>query len=108
MRDKPAVRSATTFALLLSSLCVGVVVLVAGQIRGGLDPAELLKPLADSWPSYSGDYTGRRYSALTHVNQSNVTQLTLAFAARLSGGPGGGGGFGPGGPAVRIIGGEGT
>ena len=40
--------------------------------RGGLDPAQLLKPLADSWPSYSGDYTGRRYSALTQINQANV------------------------------------
>ena len=55
--------------------------------QGGLDPADLLKPLADSWPSYSGDYTGRRYSALTQVNQSNVKQLTLAFAATLTGGP---------------------
>src|SRR4249919_180461 len=108
MRNTRAVRSAKAFALLLSSLCVGVVVLVAGQSRGGLDPAELLKPLADSWPSYSGDYTGRRYSALTQVNQSNVTQLTLAFTARLAGGPGGGGGggFGPPGPPAAIVGGE--
>ena len=26
--------------------------------RGGLDPAAVLKPLADSWPTYSGDMTG--------------------------------------------------
>ena len=26
----------------------------------GVDPASLRKPLADSWPTYSGDYTGRR------------------------------------------------
>src|SRR5258708_10317731 len=82
---------------------------LGGQGRG-VDPAELLKPLADSWPSYSGDYTGRRYSALMQVNQTNVTQLTLAFTARLSGGPGGGGGggFGPAGPPPAIVGGEGT
>ena len=30
----------------------------------GLDPAEILKPLSDSWPTYSGDYSGRRVSAL--------------------------------------------
>ena len=42
-------------------------------------PAELLKPLGDSWPTYSGDYTGRRYSALTQVNQSHVKNLTLAW-----------------------------
>src|SRR5471032_3348613 len=51
----------------------------------GLDPAQLLKPLADSWSSYSGDYTGRRYSALTQVNQANVKTLTLAFAAKITG-----------------------
>src|SRR5207344_2124031 len=38
----------------------------------GLDPAELLRPLSESWPTYSGDYSGRRYSALTQINQSNV------------------------------------
>ena len=31
--------------------------LVAAQ---GLDPAALLKPPADSWPTYHGDYTGQR------------------------------------------------
>ena len=35
----------------------------------------ILKPLSDAWPSYSGDYTGRRYSALRQVNQSNVKNL---------------------------------
>ena len=53
-----------------------------------LDPAYLLKPLADSWPTYAGDYSGKRYSALTQINQSNVKNLTLAWLARLNGGPG--------------------
>ena len=43
-----------------------------------------LKPLGDSWPTYSGDYSGRRYSALTQINQSNVKNLTLAWTARLT------------------------
>src|SRR4029077_11198164 len=71
------------------ALCCASVVLVA-QGGGGLDPALLLKPLADSWPSYSGDYTGRRHTALTQVNQANVKNLTLAFTARVTGGPGSG------------------
>jgi len=89
-------------------LCSASAALVA-QGGGGLDPAELLKPLGDAWPSYSGDYTGRRYSSLTQINQSNVKQLTLTFAATLTGGPGGGGGggFGPAGPPPAIVGGEG-
>src|SRR5258705_11748486 len=60
---------------------------LAAQSGGGLNPADLLKPLADSWPSYSGDYTGRRNSALTQVNQSNVKHLAAAFATKHAGGP---------------------
>src|SRR5262245_64928276 len=43
--------------------------------------------LHDALPisSYSGDYTGRRYSALTQITQANVKQLSLAWTARLSG-----------------------
>ena len=34
-----------------------------------LDPALLTKPLGDSWPTYSGDYSGKRYSLLKQINQ---------------------------------------
>jgi alcohol dehydrogenase (cytochrome c) len=56
-----------------------------------LDPALLLKPLgtSDAWPSYSGDYSGKRYSALTQLNQSNVKTLTLAWSTRLVAGSAG-------------------
>jgi alcohol dehydrogenase (cytochrome c) len=46
----------------------------------GLDPAKLLVPPIDTWPTYNGDYTGRRYSSLDQINQSNVDSLTLAWA----------------------------
>jgi alcohol dehydrogenase (cytochrome c) len=46
----------------------------------GLDPATLLKPPADSWPTYHGDYTGQRHSRLTQITPANVHQLTLAWA----------------------------
>jgi alcohol dehydrogenase (cytochrome c) len=52
-----------------------------------LDPAQVLKPLSDSWPTYSGDYSGRRYSALAAINQSNVKNLTLAWLTRVNAGP---------------------
>jgi alcohol dehydrogenase (cytochrome c) len=67
-------------ALLLWPLTLG------GQGRG-LDPAELLKPLSDNWPTYSGDYTGRRYSALTQANRLTVKNLTLAWTMGLQPGP---------------------
>ncbi|HTV56877.1 MAG TPA: acido-empty-quinoprotein group A [Terriglobia bacterium] len=46
----------------------------------GLDPRALLKPPTSTWPTYNGDYTGRRYSSLSEINQSNVRSLTLAWA----------------------------
>src|ERR1051326_1169633 len=83
---------------------------LVGQGRG-VTPEELLKPLKDSWPTYNGDYSGRRYSTLTQVNQSNVMRLTLAWSTRVTPGPGntgGFGGFGGGGGGNVIVGGEGT
>ena len=54
-----------------------LVPVVLGAQGKGLDPADLLKPLADSWPTYSGDYSGKRYSSLKQINQTNVKNLTL-------------------------------
>ena len=45
---------------------------LAGQ---ALDPALLNKPLANDWPTYSGDYSGQRYSRLTQINQSVTVQV---------------------------------
>ena len=99
--------------ILLTTALAAAPVLLAGQGQGGLDPAAMLKPLAEMWPTYSGDYTGRRFSALTQINQSNVKNLTLAWVGKLTAGPGGGaggfgGGRGGGGSAPVIVGGEGT
>ena len=78
----------------------------------GLEPSELLRPLGESWPTYSGDYSGRRYSSLTQVNQSNVKNLSLAWVTRVTAGPGAGPGPGRGRgrgtvAAPTIVGGEG-
>ena len=48
-----------------------------------LDPSKLLHPGTDSWPTYNGDYSGRRYSPLTQINQSNVSSLALAWAFQM-------------------------
>ena len=86
---------------------------LAGAVAAGqtglardLAAADLLKPLGDIWPSYSGDYTGKRFSPLAQVNQTTVKQLSLAWTAKLTAGatPAGRWGGGP----QPIIGGNGS
>jgi len=50
-----------------------------------LEPTELLKKLGTTgdWATYGGDYTGRRYSSLTQLNQTTVKSLTLAWSSKL-------------------------
>jgi alcohol dehydrogenase (cytochrome c) len=90
--------------------------------QSGLDPSEILKPLNEQWPTYSGDYTGKRHSTLKQIDQSNVRNLSLAWVTRFTtacgptgtlsgagGDAGGFGGFGRGAvaPAPIIVGGFG-
>ncbi len=49
----------------------------------GLNAADLYRALAQDWPTYSGDYSGRHYSTLSQVNRTNVKHLSLAWARRL-------------------------
>ena len=46
----------------------------------GLDPEILRNPPKDMWPTFNGDYSGRRYSPLAQINSENVGSLTLAWA----------------------------
>jgi alcohol dehydrogenase (cytochrome c) len=74
----------------------------AGLLADGLDPKKLLEPPTDTWPTYNGDYSGRRFSTLKKINASNVKSMTLAWVYRTNtssgrrgpGGESGGGGFG--------------
>jgi alcohol dehydrogenase (cytochrome c) len=94
--------------LLLTLTLVVLPIALAGQ-GPGVPPSELGKPLAEDWPTYSGDYTGKRYSALDQVNRETVTRLGLAWVAKLTAGPGnpGFGRFRRGGGGNVIIGGKG-
>jgi alcohol dehydrogenase (cytochrome c) len=78
-------RSAALIAALLGSS-----IALSGQAPRGLDPQTLLKPGTDVWPSYNGDYSGRRFSTLDKINASNIDALTLAWVFRLNAGPGAG------------------
>ncbi len=67
--------------LLFGILLVAAPILLPAQSGGGLDPAEMLKPLKDQWTSYSGDFSGKRYSLLNQVNVNTVKNLSLEWEA---------------------------
>ena len=56
-------------------------------------PTKLLEQPTDAWPTYNGDYSGRRFSPLKQINSSNVNTLSLAWATRFVGERGGGRGL---------------
>ena len=50
-----------------------------------LDPQKLVQPEAtDTWPTYNGDYSGRRFSPLKEIHTSNVHELSLAWTYRVA------------------------
>jgi alcohol dehydrogenase (cytochrome c) len=96
-------------------ICIGLLGAAALWAQGGgVTPQELLKPLTEQWPTYNGDYSGRRYSLLRDVNTATVKNLSLAWMIRLTpgmpaqGGGGGRGRFAPPSTVKRNVGGEGT
>jgi alcohol dehydrogenase (cytochrome c) len=58
-----------------------VVWMASGQ---SLTQADIQNPKTDSWPTFNGDYSGRRYSQLKQINSGNVQDLTLAWISRIN------------------------
>jgi len=75
------------FRALFPSTLTAVGLLLSPGTSGaqGLDPAALLKQPVNMWPTYNGDYSGRRFSTLNQINDSNVKDLSLAWASRFTG-----------------------
>ncbi len=74
--------------------------LAAGALHGqGLDPAALtlFRQPPDIWPTYNGDYSGRRYSVLHQIDQSNVGRLKIEWMYHVPVGPQ----RGVGGPTIK-------
>jgi len=78
----PAVKRASV-ALLLVLLAAGFQPTISSA--QGLDPSALLRPAGDTWPTYNGDYSGARFSALDQINAGNINTLTLAWALQTHG-----------------------
>jgi alcohol dehydrogenase (cytochrome c) len=71
--------------LLETPICVVVIAAICAALPPSLaaqnvNAAMLLNPPADSWPSYHGDYSGKRHSRLSQITPRNVADLTLIWA----------------------------
>ncbi len=68
----------------LTRISAALVLLASTLLGQGLDPAKLLQLPTDSWPTYNGDYSGRRFSPLTKINAANVDSMSLAWVYRIN------------------------
>jgi alcohol dehydrogenase (cytochrome c) len=69
-------------------ILIGAVALGSAAFAQLLDPAKLLQKPIDTWPTYNGDYSGRRYSELKQITAGNVNGLSLAWVTRFGSTPG--------------------
>ncbi len=74
-----------------TKILVASALLVATAESQSLKPYKLMEPPTDTWPMYNGDYSGRRFSTLNRINDSNISSLSLAWVYRVNVS---GGGFG--------------
>ncbi len=75
-------RVGATFVLLTVATCI------APSARAQVTPQRLLDSAKDpqNWLMYSGDYAGRRFSALDQINTSNAASLVPKWAYQTMGG----------------------
>lgn len=80
-------RTQNLYALGLALICaLAALTLLPRSLKGqGLNPAELLEPATNTWPTYNGDYSGRRFSTLSQINASNVNSLALDWVFETPG-----------------------
>jgi alcohol dehydrogenase (cytochrome c) len=57
-----------------------------GRPGDGFDPSSMAITPTDGWPTYHGDYSGKRHSTLTEITPDNVHQLALEWIFQTNGG----------------------
>lgn len=67
---------------LAQTLCLAALLPLAHA--SGLDMSLLGQPPTTSWPTFNGDYSGRRFSTLQQINASNVASLQLQWIYRIT------------------------
>ena len=75
-----------TLRLFLTLAFLATTIITHGNAQG-LDPnsIKLYGIAPGSWPTYNGDYSGRRFSDLNQVNQNNIDLLKIDWMYRIRG-----------------------
>lgn len=84
---KAARQSFAKPSLLILLMAFALMLIPSLSNAQALDPKALLKQPTDTWPTYNGDYSGRRYSTLTQINAQNVGSLAVDWIFRVNVGP---------------------
>lgn len=66
------------------ALMLVLLLMPARHFAQSLTPEALEKPGPDTWPTYNGDYSGRRHSPLNQINTSSVSSLSSAWIYHAS------------------------
>ena len=66
---------------------IAFAIVAASAAAQGLNPPalRLFGIPSDSWPTYNGDYSGRRFSSLAQIDAGNVQSLRLVWMYRIAG-----------------------
>lgn len=74
MRNASIRLIATTILLGAASAC---------HAQDRAQATEFGPPPTETWPTYNGDYSGRRYSELSQINAETVNQLALQWTYQI-------------------------
>jgi acido-empty-quinoprotein group A len=55
-----------------------------GSPQVSLDPSAIGETPVASWPTFNGDYSGRRYSTLTQIGPANVNRLAQQWVFKIT------------------------
>ena len=64
---------------------IGIAILITGSLAGQVSYQRLLDAEREpgNWMTYSGNYSGHRYSALKQIDRANVNRLKLKWAFQM-------------------------
>ena len=61
------------------TLALALQACVTLSAQGVVSIDDLLKPTSSSWPMYNGDYSGRRFSSLSTIDQAGRWQAEVGW-----------------------------